>query len=288
MLKKTGKSFDVLLPNQQVANCFARGNIKTLANLQAGDHVELAANGNGYVVQKLLPRKNQLTRPYISNLDQLVIVVSHLPKPDLLLTDKLLIGCKYHGITPILVVNKADTLPPGFYDDILCQYGFAVEHILLTSAKTGQGVQELKELLSGKLTAFSGQSAVGKTSLINNFFPNLHLKTDGLSKRIQMGKNTTRDTQIFVAENGTLIADTPGFNMLHYEELDPNDLKNYYEEFQNFSHLCYYNNCNHMKENPTTCAVLQALGENKINQKRYERYVELFNSLQQTWRKKYD
>lgn len=287
VLKKTASTFDVLLNGKQI-NCMARGGIKQDAKLQAGDHVELQQIGDDIIITKLFPRKNQLTRPYISNLDQLIIVISSVPKPDFLLVDKLLIGCQIFGIEPILVINKSDILPKGFYDEVLCQYGFALKKILLVSAKTGEGVQELKQLLDNKLSSFAGQSAVGKTSLLNAIFPNLNQKTDGLSKKIQMGKNTTRDTQIFVYDKNTLIADTPGFSVLRYEEMDPAQLRDYYPEFAEHSKFCLYNDCRHISEKEHTCGVLQALKENKINQKRYNRYVELYEKNLQSWRKKYD
>ena len=286
-MKKTANTFDVWLENK-VVNCMARGSIKQTSNLQAGDQVEVEHIGNDYVISKLLPRKNQLTRPYISNLDQLIIVLTSAPKADFSLVDKLLIGCQIYGITPILVVNKSDILPKGFYDDVLCQYGFAVQHILLVSSKTGEGVQELQTLLQNNLSAFAGQSAVGKTSLLNAIFPNLNQKTDGLSKRIQMGKNTTRDTQIFVYNQNTFIADTPGFSVLRYEEMNPTHLREYYPEFAPYAKYCLYSDCGHVKEPEKECGVLQAVRENKINRKRYERYVDLYQKTTESWRKKYD
>ena len=275
-----------MLVNKQILICPARGNIKTEANLQAGDMVELQNIDGTNIITKLLPRKNSLTRPYISNLDQLIIVISPLPKPDLTLVDKLLIGCTIHNITPIIVVNKSDLSDDNWFLSIKEQFKQVVEHILFTSTKTGDGISEVKQLLSGKLSAFCGQSAVGKSSLINSLSQHtLNLKTDGLSKKINVGKNTTRDTQIFVFEHNTLIADTPGFNMLHYYEFEPASLKTYYPEFLPFANSCTYTNCNHVSESEELCAVKQAVNNNKINKSRYERYTQLYLKMKESWRK---
>lgn len=270
-----------------VQTCFAKKTIQQLTNLQAGDHIEWEIAGKQAIITKLYPRKNALIRPYISNLEQLVIMLTSVPQPDLMLVDKLLIGCKIYGIEPMIVVNKSDVLQPGFYDDLLCQYGHAVKSILLTSAKTKEGLSGLKEKLQGKLTAFCGQSGVGKSSIISALF-GVDLKTDALSLKSSRGKNTTRETEIFVFEQNTLVADTPGFSMLHYDDFDPSHLKGYYDEFEPFARLCLYSNCNHVKESVKECGVKQAVLENKINTKRFERYQILYEKLNEIWRKKYD
>lgn len=275
-----------MLVNDNVYECKARGNIKQNAKLQVGDLVFVELIEKDYVITKLQPRKNSLMRPYISNIDQLIIVISTLPKPDLLLVDKLLIGCQINHIEPVIVVNKSDLMDNSFFHSIKEQYTTGVTHILLTSAETKEGVAELKELLQGKLTAFCGQSAVGKSSLINAIFGNLNLKVGELSQKINIGKNTTRQTQIFVLNNNAFVADTPGFNMLDYYELEPSDLKNYYAELVNYNNLCYFNNCNHINE--TNCKVISDVNDGVINQQRYLRYVELYNKLLEHWRKKYD
>lgn len=251
-----------------------------------GDIVFVEEVEKEFVITNLKPRKNSLIRPYISNIDQLIIVISTLPKPDFLLVDKLLIGCIINQIEPVIVVNKSDIIDNNFYNSVKEQYDSSVKHILLTSAETKNGVEQLKELLQGKLTAFCGQSAVGKSSLINAIFGNLNLKTGELSQKINVGKNTTRQTQIFMLNNNSFVADTPGFNMLDYHELEPSELKGYYAEFVKYNNKCQFNNCNHINE--TNCAVLKDLNNGLINKERYNRYVELYNKLLEIWRKRYD
>lgn len=250
--------------------------------------MEIEKINEEYVIEKMLPRKNCLIRPYISNLDQLVIVISTLPKPDFLLIDKLVISCAINNINPILVVNKSDIVDIEFYNKVKQEYKHVIKHILLTSTFTGEGIKELKKLLENNLTAFTGQSAVGKTSLINKIFPGFNLKTGELSKKLKIGKNTTRDTVIYPYNNNTLIADTPGFNMLHFNELDYKELKNFYPEFNEFSQNCRFSNCTHVKQEIKNCGIMQALEENKINKERFDRYLMLYDVLYENWRRKYD
>ena len=234
-----------------------------------------------------MPRKNSLVRQYIANLDQLVIVVSCVPKPDLSLVDKLLIGCIIYDIEPVLVINKTDIAKPAFVSQIIEQYEPVINSIITTSSYTKAGIDTLKQVLKNKLSAFCGQSAVGKTSLINAIFGNLNLKTDSVSKKIQIGKNTTRSTQIFSFDDNTYIADTPGFNMLHFENIEHTELKKYFLEFEKFE-TCQFTDCNHINADASKCAVMQAVTSGKINQDRFDRYKELYLKLYDIWRKKYD
>lgn len=287
VVKNTGKSFNVLV-NNEVVNCYARGKVQQqMSKVLAGDQVLLDKIGDGYVITEILKRKNQLIRPYISNLDQLVIIMASVPTPDYLLVDKLLIGCKIHGITPIIAINKSDINTKEFNQNIINEYSGAVKNIVLVSAVTGQGVEELEKLLSNKLSAFAGRSATGKTTLLNTI-TGMNRKTDGVSKKINAGKNTTRDTEIFVLKNNTLIADTPGFNMLNYEEFEPVHLREYYEDFEEYNFECKFLNCVHIKQNASNCAVTKAVQEGLINKNRYDRYSELYLKMKEGWESRYD
>ena len=286
ILKKENKGFVVYCEGEQYF-CLARGVIREIANLQAGDEVEFAKDGKIFVINKLMPRVNQLTRPYISNLTQLIIVIAPLPKPDFLLIDKLIIGCEINNIDPIIVVNKMDIAEIDFYDNVVAQYEHSVEHILKTSATEKQGIEALVALLANNLSAFCGQSAVGKTSLINAIFKNLNLKTDGLSRKINMGKNTTRHTEIYVFDNNTFIADTPGFNMLFHYDIGAENLRDYYYEFNNYAKNCAFKNCSHVNEEKASCGVKQAVDSGKVNKDRYERYAGLYKQMKKEEENKY-
>lgn len=287
VVKNTGKSFNVLV-NNEVVNCYARGKVQQQMNkVLAGDYVLLEQIEDGYVITEILERKNQLIRPYISNLDQLVIVVASVPTPDYLLIDKLLIGCKIHGVKPIIAINKSDINTEQFNQNVIEEYKGAVQDIVQVSAVTGQGVEELKKLLSNKLSAFAGRSATGKTTLLNTI-TGMNRKTDGVSKKINAGKNTTRDTEIFVLQNNTLIADTPGFNMLNYEEFEPVHLREYYEDFEEYNFKCKFLNCVHINQTTSNCAVTKAVQYSLINKNRYDRYCELYKKMKNGWESRYD
>jgi ribosome biogenesis GTPase len=279
-----------VLQNNNIILCSARGNIKLQTDLKVGDFVKIEndTQTNSNIITNVMERKNNLIRPYIANIDQLFIVISSVPKPDFLLVDKLIIGCIIHNIEPIIVVNKAYIIDKEFFNDVVNQYTNSVKQIILTSTYSKTGYNNLIKLLENKLTVFCGQSAVGKTSLINMLFGQDLLKTGELSKKIMIGKNTTRESQIFVLNNNTLIADTPGFNMLNIEEIKPNELKNFYLEFNEFNNLCYYYNCNHVNNCDDKCAVINAVNNKEINEKRYSRYLELYKKLETIWRNKYD
>ena len=169
---------------------------------------------NNYVITKVLPRKNELIRPKVTNIDQLLIVVSPVPKPDLMLVDKLIINCFINNIEPILVINKSDITSSQQIEDLKEQFEQVVKKIIVVSALKQNNIQELKSVLQNKTSVFAGQSAVGKSSLLNAIDPQINQATNILSKKVERGKHTTRECTIFVLENNILIADTPGFSML--------------------------------------------------------------------------
>lgn len=236
-----------------------------------------------FVITKVFPRKNIIPRPSVANLDALLILIAPQPKPDLLLVDKLIIYCYLNNIEPILIINKSDIASDDFIKDILIQY----ENIskLVISAKENIGISQVINAISGKFSALCGQSAVGKSSLINALFPDTFTKTQGLSEKISRGKHTTRVNEVYLNEN-FLIADTPGFSSLDLN-IDYKDLHKYYLEFEDYIDNCKYIDCSHIKEGKD-CGVCQALNLGKINKDRYARYVELYKKLKENWEKKYD
>ncbi len=268
--------------------CIPSGNAKK-SKILVGDYVELLPNeyGDKYIVDRVLPRHNVLVRPPIVNLDQLFIIFSKVPKTDYLLVDKLLVYCYINKIVPNIVINKVDLYSEEEIEDIKSQYRNAVSNIICVSAINKVGIEELKDKLSGKLSAFAGQSAVGKSTLLNAISPKLKLQTNGLSKKINRGKHTTRHSEIYVFED-MKIADTPGFSMLDLDiDIEPEDLGSYYREFDNIK-SCRYTNCNHVNLNDADCSIAKSVKEGNVNKYRYDRYVQLYNILKEKWRKKYD
>ncbi len=250
-----------------------------------GDNVEIKKDefSNNYVITKVLPRKNELIRPKVTNIDQLLIVVSPVPKPDLMLVDKLIINCFINNIEPILVINKSDITSSQQIKDLKEQFEQVVKKIIVVSALKQNNIQELKSVLQNKTSVFAGQSAVGKSSLLNAIDPQINQATNILSKKVERGKHTTRECTIFVLENNILIADTPGFSMLELNFKFP-DLPYYYPEFENYK--CKFNNCTHTTE--VGCEVINAVNNGKINLERYNRYAQLLKQLKQKWDKVYD
>jgi ribosome biogenesis GTPase len=238
---------------------------------------------SNYVITKVLPRKNELIRPKVTNIDQLLIVISALPKPDLYLVDKLIVNAILNNIKPILVLNKVDLLQQSEIDAYVNEFSPVVEKIILTSALNNKNISELKEVLQDKTSVFAGQSAVGKSSLLNAIDDSINQATNILSKKVERGKHTTRECTIFVLDKNILIADTPGFSMLELN-MKHSDLASYYPEFADYT--CKFANCSHTNEQH--CNVKNAVELGEINKDRYSRYLEHFKQLKTKWDKQYD
>ena len=266
-----------------------RGSIKQLGKILVGDMVEVVTNeyGNGYVITKVLPRRNSLARPPVANLEQLVIVTAITPAPDFELIDKLFIYCAMQDIKPILVINKCDIANHNQIMDIIKQYKYCTENIFAVSALTKDGLIPVVKLLKGKLSAFAGQSAVGKSTLLNAILGEDRVATGGLSARTERGKHTTRHTEIYLLDDDIKIADTAGFSMLELGNMDYNDLCIYYPDFVS-NDECSYSGCTHINCTSHDCAVVADVEAGIIHPDRYARYVKLYDKLKEKWRRRYD
>lgn len=286
MLKGISGYYSVKTKNG-IVNAVVTGNLKKEEKILIGDNVEVASNdyGKDAVITKILPRKNSLVRPTVANVDQLIIVISEKPKPDLFLVDKLIINCFVNNIEPILAINKTDIVTNKFLTNIVSQYKNVVKHIVLTSA-ANKNVEDLQRFLTNKVSVFAGQSAVGKSSILNVLNPSINQSTNELSKKVERGKHTTRVCEIFEFDQ-CLIIDTPGFSMLEFNNFEPNQLESYYPEF-NKHKPCKFNTCVHINSASNNCGVISALNNGEINAERYERYVILYNKLKDAWGKRYD
>lgn len=251
-----------------------------------GDCVEIEPNEydeGKYIITSLKDRKNTIPRPPIANIDRLLIVVAPKPEPDLLLVDKLLIYCALNYIEPIIVLNKADISSDEFVKSIKTQYYFC--KVVVLSAVMGDGVEDLKSFLRNSFCAVCGQSAVGKSSLLNAIIPNINLETQGLSKKVDRGKHTTRVNELYVHED-IMIADTPGFSNLELD-IDYRELASFYPEFDKYLGKCKYLDCSHVKEGKD-CLVVTSVDSGDINKDRYNRYCDLYKKLKTLWENKYD
>ena len=250
----------------------ARGLLKLKKQeLVVGDFVEV----NDNAITKVVERKNLFIRPSVANVDLMVCVLSCVPEPDLVLIDKLLVNAELSDIEKIIVVNKTE-LDGELFNKIKEQYKDANVEIFAVSAKENLGIDELKDKIRGKFCVFAGQSAVGKTSLVNTIL-NLELKTGEVSEKIGRGKHTTTYSQIYEGD-GLKIIDSPGFAILD-AFITLEDLRNCYPEFLHLQNDCKFRMCSHTSE--PDCAIKKAVEENKISKERYSRYVVIYNELKE-------
>lgn len=233
------------------------------------------------IIEKILPRKNSLIRPPVSNIDQIIIVIAvKSPGPDFMLVDKLIIKAEEIGTKPVICINKMDLCPDGF-EQIKC-YERAGYETLYISAVKGIRIDKLKEKMKGKISILAGPSGVGKSTIINALDINVSAKTGDVSDKIERGKHTTRHVELFGINGGGYIADTPGFSALGIGIIS-DKLQNFYPEFQEYINDCRFTGCTHISE--PDCGVKKALNDTKIDAGRYERYIELYKTIKESERR---
>ena len=242
--------------------------------LAVGDRVELEIideAGRKGVINSIYPRKNQFIRPPIVNVDTFVVVfAASKPKPNLVLVDKFLVMAEMHGVEAVICINKSDLVSRDELDEYRNVYD-GIYPVIAVSARTGEGMDELKKAISGKTAAFAGPSGVGKSTITNALVPHANMETGSISEKTKRGRHTTRHAEIFKAEGGGRIFDTPGFTSFEIMEADEDSLMHYYPDIEHFSGDCYYDNCRHLKE--PQCAVREAVNEGNIHKRRYESYA---------------
>ena len=260
--------------------CKARGNFrKAGVSPVVGDNVEISiTEKNVGVIENINKRKNLIERPLIANIDKLIIVSSYnLPSPDTVMIDRLTAHAVYHNIEPIIVFNKCDM---GDFQDYILIYSKAGFKTYTVSAKKNIGIDELKQELRSCISAFAGNSGVGKSSIINAIFGEEKLATGNVSEKLGRGRHTTRHTELFSHSLGGYIADTPGFSSVEDENLTYDfkiNLEKTFPDFEDYIQNCRFTGCTHTCEKG--CAVLAAVNEGKIALSRHESYVLLYNAL---------
>lgn len=259
--------------------CFARKRLKNDGIIYVGDYVSIAKDRDSFVIEDVKPRKNRLIRPYVSNIDICFIVIAPEPEPDFVLVDKVIVNCHSECIRPVLVKNKSDIsgIDTSEYRDVI--------DVIECSASTAENVEKIVEYAKGKTACFAGQSAVGKSSLLNAILDSDMLEVGELTRKIKRGKNTTRKTEIFAVGHDTYFVDTCGFSMLEAPNIEPENLRLYFDDLEKFRYDCRFGSCTHIDE--PDCAVKEHVGK-EIGEGRYQRYKTIYNELVQRRENMYD
>ncbi|HIX72316.1 MAG TPA: ribosome small subunit-dependent GTPase A [Candidatus Anaerobutyricum stercoripullorum] len=282
IMKGIGGFYYVYVENAGLYECRAKGifrNKKMKPNV--GDVVDIDViseeekTGNLVVIH---PRKNQLIRPMVANVDQaLVIFAVHEPEPNFQLLNRFLIMMEKQEIPVVICFNKMDLASDEEREQLLLDYENSGCHVLFSSAQEGEGIPELKSLLRGKTTVMAGPSGVGKSSTLNSISEGKQMETGAVSEKIKRGRHTTRHSELIYLGEDTYLMDTPGFSSLYLMDIDKEDLRFYFPEFGAYENQCRFNGCSHIHE--PGCAVKEALAEGRISRMRYEDYCYLYEEL---------
>lgn len=265
---------------------------KDIKKIYVGDNVIFKKDSSLFVITKVLPRKNENIRPPVSNIDQMLVVISiKNPIPDMLSLDKQIILCMQKNIIPIICINKIDLIDKDskkVFENIRKTYEDIGIKVIGISTKTRENIEKLSEILYGKTTALSGNSGVGKSSITKILLKEKDEIDVGELTNNFKGKHTTKHVKIYSIDDigsDTYILDTPGFSSFEINNISYKQLKEYYPEFNSIN--CTYLDCNHVNEEEKLCKVKQKLTNNLIDRTRYDRYVYLFNKLKEIDDRKY-
>lgn len=270
--------------SNSIIKCNARGKFKE-KNITptVGDYVDfdiIDKNKSEGIIDDILERNNYIKRPKISNLTQIIFVISmKMPKPDLLMLDKQLSFAEFNKIKPIICFNKIDLVQENDINEIEKIYTKIGYEVIKTNAKAGIGIDILKNKLKNNITAFSGNSGVGKSTLINSIFSDDLTKEGNISKKNKKGKNTTTNTFLYKIDDSTYIADTPGFSTFDISEIKSEELYKYFVEFKEHANNCEFVGCTHIKE--LNCGIKDAIKLGKISENRYNRFCKIYLEIKE-------
>ncbi len=272
--------YDVQTP-EGLVTCRARGILRRAGSTPlTGDVVQISRDGEKGMVEKLMPRKNSFVRPAVANVDALVIFAANVnPVTEPFLIDRVAAIAGDQEVPVYLCVNKCDLDPAEELVRIYEKAGFPV---IRTSAETGEGVAQLRQLLQGKLTAFTGNSGVGKSSILNRLCPQLNLATGEVSEKLGRGRHTTRHVELFSLDEETYVVDTPGFSSFDTDQMElilKENLQYAFPDFGPYIGKCRFDDCSHRKE--PDCAVRSAVEAGQIEKSRYDSYLRLYESYSQ-------
>ncbi len=264
-----------------LVTCRARGILRKLGNSPlTGDLVEISVERGKGMVEKILPRRNSFVRPAVANVDALVVFAANVnPVTEPFLIDRVAAIAGDQEVPVYLCVNKCDLDPALDLVRIYTRAGFS---IICTSAETGEGVDELRSLIRGKLTAFTGNSGVGKSSILNALCPELALPTGEVSEKLGRGRHTTRHVELYDLGEETYVADTPGFSSFDTDQMEvilKENLQYAFPDFEPYLGKCRFDDCTHRRE--PECAVRRALEDGEIEPTRYDSYLKLYEKSEQ-------
>lgn len=272
--------YDVRVP-AGIITCRARGILrKENCTPLTGDLVEITLERGKGMVEKVLPRRNSFVRPAVANIDALVVFAANVnPVTEPFLIDRVSAIAGDQEVPVYLCVNKCD-LDPAI--DLVKIYESAGFPVICTSAETGEGVEKLRSLIKGKLTAFTGNSGVGKSSILNRLCPQLELPTGEVSEKLGRGRHTTRHVELYDLGEETYVMDTPGFSSFDTDQMDvilKENLQYAFPDFGPYIGKCQFHDCSHRKE--PGCAVTAALAAGQIEPTRYDSYLRLYEKVSQ-------
>jgi ribosome biogenesis GTPase len=279
---KSYSGFHYVRVDNRLWECSLRGRFRlTKQSILVGDQVQINVldeeKGKG-VVDSILPRRTQMDRPAVANVDQVVIIAA-IKDPDLSreLLDRMLIIIEALQLTPVICFNKVDLLSDAEEINKLTEIYGPHYRVLVTSSKTLQGVEQLREELKGRISVFAGPSGAGKSSLLNDVQPGLSLKTGEVSAKIGRGKHTTRHVELLDLDFGGMVADSPGFSALFLPDIKKEELADCFPEFREYEGTCKFKGCLHYAE--PNCAVKLAVAAGKIYPCRYEHYLHFLHEV---------
>ena len=280
ILRSLSGFYDVSTP-EGLISCRARGILRKEGNSPlTGDMVEISVEKGKGMVERILPRKNSFVRPAVANVDALVVFAANVnPVTEPFLIDRVAAIAGDQEVPVILCVNKCDLDPAVDLTRIYQNSGFTV---ICASAETGEGVEQLRQLIQGKLTAFTGNSGVGKSSILNRLCPSLKLPTGEVSEKLGRGRHTTRHVELYALDEETLVADTPGFSSFDTDQMEvilKDNLQYAFGDFAPFIGKCQFHDCSHRKE--PGCAVTAAVVAGEIEKTRYDSYLRLYEKASQ-------
>lgn len=280
ILRSLSGFYDVQTANGMIT-CRGRGHLRRGGDSPlTGDMVEITVEQGKGMVEKILPRRNHFVRPAVANVDVLVIFAANVnPVTEPFLIDRVAAIAGDQEVEVCLCINKCDLDPAEGLEKIYTHAGFTV---IRTSAETGEGVEQLRTLLKGKLAAFTGNSGVGKSSILNRLCPELKLATGEVSEKLGRGRHTTRHVELYRLEEDTYVADTPGFSSFDTDQMDvilKENLQYAFPDFGAFIGQCQFHDCAHRKE--PGCAVREAVAAGEIEPTRYDSYLKLYDKSSQ-------